>query len=306
MHQVLLRTLFLVGILLFVAGCRTPDGEQPREEATADSTQELEQLTEDLEVAYEALTAHYDTLAKTLPADTQGLYAEMQQMHRQTMGMHRQMMGTQGHRPGMMGMRMHQSPQEARLMQGTGEWHQQMAGMHQAMARLMADAGHDDLRALHGRMAQLNQRIHDVLSVEDGAAETPPDPSGEISGAVLYGQTCSGCHGANGQGMPGVFPPLAGSSWVTGVKVVPIRIVLHGLQGPVKVGGRTYDGVMPAFEARLSNREIASILSHVRSTWGNDAPVVTADEIGTVREAQGERRQPWSASALRAGVDNDE
>jgi len=59
-----------------------------------------------------------------------------------------------------------------------------------------------------------------------------------------------------------------GSDWLLTDKETPIRILLHGLSGPLTVKGRTYNNVMPAFHDKLSNEEIAAVITHVRSQWG--------------------------------------
>lgn len=114
----------------------------------------------------------------------------------------------------------------------------------------------------------------------------------------MYQRSCASCHGPDGEGRVGVFPPLAGSSWVAGDPRTAVRILLHGLVGPVEVGGRSYDGVMPAFRARLSDREIAAVLTHVRSSFADASPI-TAEEVASVRSEVRGRRDPWTVSELR-------
>lgn len=97
-------------------------------------------------------------------------------------------------------------------------------------------------------------------------------------------------------GLPGTFPPLAGSSWVTGKPEVPIAIVLRGLQGPLKVGEQTFSNSMPP--QSLTDGEIADVLSYVRSSWGNAAGPVTADQVAGVRKKWGQG-SPWSEAELR-------
>ncbi len=58
--------------------------------------------------------------------------------------------------------------------------------------------------------------------------------------------------------LPGVFPPLVGSEWVTGPPETLVRIILNGLQGPIEVAGQTYNGAMPAWAQQLSGQEIAA------------------------------------------------
>ena len=104
-------------------------------------------------------------------------------------------------------------------------------------------------------------------------------------GAALYA-TCSACHQANGAGIPGAFPPLAESEWVNGPVENLIRIQLRGLMGPITVKGTTYNSVMPP-NATLSDEEIAAVLTHVRSNFGNKSSAVTAEQVKALRSEVG-------------------
>ncbi len=118
-----------------------------------------------------------------------------------------------------------------------------------------------------------------------------------VDGAQVYQSRCAACHQAGGEGVPGTFPPLAGSEVVQGDKGVLIRIVLHGLSGPIQVEGTMYDGAMPAW-AMLSDEEIAAVTTHERSSWGNDAEPISAEEVAALREALADRTEPWTADEL--------
>ena len=102
------------------------------------------------------------------------------------------------------------------------------------------------------------------------------------SGARIYAANCSSCHQPNGQGAAGAFPPLAGSEIVAGDPAKMIHIVKYGLTGPVAVAGKTYNGQMPSWSPQISDTEIASVISFVRSSWGNRAAGVTAAEVAAV------------------------
>ena len=115
-------------------------------------------------------------------------------------------------------------------------------------------------------------------------------------GAGSYA-VCGGCHQGNGMGLPGQFPPLAGSDWVTGGTERLIRIVLHGLMGPVTVNGSTYNGAMPA-QGAMSDTDLANALTYVRNTWGNEAPMVTKEMVKKVRDEVSARTTPWSEAEL--------
>jgi mono/diheme cytochrome c family protein/glucose/arabinose dehydrogenase len=108
-------------------------------------------------------------------------------------------------------------------------------------------------------------------------------------GADVYRREahCITCHQADGQGLPAAqFPSLANSSWVTGNPQRLIRLVLHGLMGPIEVNGTKYPGQVPmtAFKG-LSDEEVAGVLTYVRNSFGNKAAGVSPSEVAAEREA---------------------
>lgn len=118
-------------------------------------------------------------------------------------------------------------------------------------------------------------------------------------GGQLFTLYCSACHGNDGKGATGgMFPPLAGSEWVAGDPARSVKIVLHGLHGPVDVDGKTYNLDMPPQGGILQDDQIASILSYVRSSWGNKEEPVTADLVKATREATSGRKNAWTAEEL--------
>ena len=124
-----------------------------------------------------------------------------------------------------------------------------------------------------------------------------PDPEVHKRGAEVYGMTCIACHQPTGMGMEGAFPPLDGSEWLTGDPSVPIRVVIGGLQGPVKVAGHEYNSVMPP-HVDLDDQKISDVLTYVRQNWSNDAAPVTPAQVKEVRDKYKGRTQPWTAKEL--------
>jgi glucose/arabinose dehydrogenase/mono/diheme cytochrome c family protein len=106
----------------------------------------------------------------------------------------------------------------------------------------------------------------------------------ELEGSILYTTYCSSCHQENGKGDNNRFPPLAGSDWVTGEEERLIDIVLNGLQGEIKVNGKTYNGLMPA-NNHLDDHAIASIITYIRMNFGNTSFPVSALKVSKVRKA---------------------
>jgi mono/diheme cytochrome c family protein len=125
-----------------------------------------------------------------------------------------------------------------------------------------------------------------------------PDPATHTRGLEVYNRTCIACHGPDGKGVPGAFPPLDGTDWVTGDPSVPARIILGGLQGPIEVSGQKYENVMPP-HTDLKDAEIANVITYIRQSWSNDASGVNADSIKQTRAKHAGRTQPWTAAELK-------
>ncbi len=136
-----------------------------------------------------------------------------------------------------------------------------------------------------------DQRLPSALA--QGAV--PEGAGGAVDGRQLFVAKCQACHQANGQGLPGVFPPLAGAAWVTGTAQVPMQILLHGLNGPIVVNGKPFNGAMPAFGDQMNDAELAAVLSFVRHEWGNGAEAVDAASVAAARAASASRTGPWPA-----------
>jgi mono/diheme cytochrome c family protein len=118
-------------------------------------------------------------------------------------------------------------------------------------------------------------------------------------GGQLFATYCSACHAPDGKGATGgQFPPLAGSPWVAGEADRAIKVVLHGLQGPVEVAGKNYDLVMPPQGGALPDDQIAAILTHVRSSWGNNAGKVTTEQVKAIRDSLPDRTEMWTQEEL--------
>ena len=121
-----------------------------------------------------------------------------------------------------------------------------------------------------------------------GAAAIAARGTGEndraARGEATFLGVCATCHQRDGAGMASVFPPLAGSDFLMADRERAIRIVLAGLSGPVTVNGAEFNGAMPAF-SNLTDHEIADVLTHVRSHYGNTGYAITDDEVRAVRES---------------------
>jgi len=93
---------------------------------------------------------------------------------------------------------------------------------------------------------------------------------------------CGACHQATGAGLPGAFPPLAGSDYLNKDVNRAIKTVLNGLTGEVVVNGKKFNSVMPSQKA-LSDQDIADVLTYVYSSWGNSKKVVKPAQVKALR-----------------------
>lgn len=116
-------------------------------------------------------------------------------------------------------------------------------------------------------------------------------------GAKVYNLVCSACHQPDGKGLPGAFPPLANSDWVQGDEKRLTLVVLHGLMGEITVNGQPWNSAMPPQGATLNNRQVADVLTFIRSSWGNDAPPVELETVTSLR-AEHEGHAPWTQADL--------
>ncbi len=98
----------------------------------------------------------------------------------------------------------------------------------------------------------------------------------------MFDTVCMACHQADGKGLPGAFPPLAGSDYLLGDKDRAIGVVVNGLQGEVVVNGAKFNSVMPAM-VQLSDQEIADALTFAMNSWGNAGGAVAAAQVAAVR-----------------------
>jgi mono/diheme cytochrome c family protein len=119
-----------------------------------------------------------------------------------------------------------------------------------------------------------------------------------MDGEQIYYTRCMSCHQMGGRGVPGTFPPLTNTDWVTGDKGRLIRLLLHGLTGPIEVDGVRYSGVMPPWGDALDDQGIADIATYIRTSFGNEASPITTEEVAAVRAATKRRTKPWTAKEL--------
>lgn len=101
-------------------------------------------------------------------------------------------------------------------------------------------------------------------------------------GQEVFNATCKNCHMENGQGMPGVYPPLAKSDFLARDAKRAIDIVVNGLDGEITVNGKIYNLDMPA-QTQLSDQQVADVLNFVRNNWGNKGRAITIAQVKAMR-----------------------
>lgn len=101
-------------------------------------------------------------------------------------------------------------------------------------------------------------------------------------GKKVYTQTCVACHQTTGAGIPGAFPPLAKSDYLNKDVNRAIKGVVKGLNGPIVVNGKKFNGAMPP--QALTDQQLADVLTYVYSSWGNNKTKVTPAMVKAQRK----------------------
>ena len=128
------------------------------------------------------------------------------------------------------------------------------------------------------------------------AAELTPAELGK----VYFTQNCVACHQANAAGIPGTYPPLAGSEYVNGGSQRLGMILLKGLQGVLTVEGHQFNGAMPAWGTTLTDKKIADILTYVRGDFGNHGGPITPEQIAAARKEFAGHPSSWTPAEINA------
>lgn len=144
-----------------------------------------------------------------------------------------------------------------------------------------------------------NENAHPTNAAA-GAAKVDP----LVLGKKNFEAVCATCHQLTGLGVEGIYPPLAGSEWVQGSPDRVIRIVLHGLKGPVTVKDKQFSAAaMPAFGKvagsgyNWNDDRIAAVLTYIRQEWGNKGGPITAEQVAAIHAQEGNRKE-WSQDEL--------
>ncbi len=151
--------------------------------------------------------------------------------------------------------------------------------MAEVVAQSLQHLNSTDLRAMAVYLKSISE-IAPATAAAGTLSELTPEAKARVDkGSKIYEKHCKDCHGANGEGMPGAYPALAGNTSVLlATPVNTIRSVLDGGFVPTtRSNPRPYG--MPPFAQSLNNEEVALVVSYIRNTWGNRASVVTAVQV---------------------------
>ncbi|HKI47573.1 MAG TPA: cytochrome c [Balneolales bacterium] len=300
--------LAIIAVIPLVSACsqnkqQASKGSRPAWSANFDSIGiSLQQIHRD----YMQDSTRMSPQARMIYHNMRSLWAQMSNVRTQMMqngGMNkgRGMMGNGGMMNGRGMMRGNGTGQG---MMGRGsmmrfnEMNQQMLSYCQGMRQMM-QKNNPGMASMYGHMANRMQSLLTELPKDTTAA--PASSEGSVAvpdGSVIFASNCASCHGADGAGVSGVFPPLNGSSVVTGDKETLTKILLDGLQGTVAVAGGHYNGMMPAFGNTFSDAQIAAVLTYVRSLPDNKAGNISTGDVQNVRKETKSRRQAWTPGEL--------
>lgn len=140
-----------------------------------------------------------------------------------------------------------------------------------------------------------------------GSATSIPVEDQVTLGKRIFTGNCAVCHQPTGLGVPGQYPPLVGSDWLAGNPARIKRLVLHGGEGAITVKGSMYNNAMPPFGTKLTDKQIAAVLTFERGNkdWGNSAEPISPEAVAATRAATKDRSNPWTPAELLA-INTDE
>ena len=115
-------------------------------------------------------------------------------------------------------------------------------------------------------------------------------------GKKIY-NICKTCHQVDGLGLPPTYPPLVDSEYVSGDANTFIKIMLHGLTGPLEMDGVLYEDHMPPAPVK-NDYDIAAVITYVRQAWGNNADPVKPSAVAAIRKEYKGRRTAWTIKEL--------
>ncbi len=134
---------------------------------------------------------------------------------------------------------------------------------------------------------ETQSKDYQKVNSEEKIEKSPLESSIE-RGKKVYANICVACHLPSGKGLPGTYPPLDGSNWLTEKREKSLAAVKFGLSGPIEVNGKLYDNLMTPMG--LSDKEIADVMNFVMNSWSNKIePAVTEEEVAAIKRKDGEK-----------------
>ena len=298
--------IVLLPLIFLLWACNNQSGKHPMNQANepewSANFDSVGQQFQHIREAYGRDSSGLSPQSRMIFHNMETLWAQMSQMQGGSMQQSGKensdgMMGNGG----MMGRKGRGSNgmMEGRSMMQFHNMNQQMMSYSQGMQQMMQHSGNNGMASMYGQMANRMQQMISKFPPVNGAPSSSPETSGAaLNGASLFVANCSSCHGADGSGIKGIFPPLNGSSIVQGDKETLTKILLHGLQGQVTVKGDQYNGTMPSFGNILSDEQISATLTYIRSMPDNETGGISAEEVGKVRNETSARQQAWTPNEL--------
>jgi len=147
-----------------------------------------------------------------------------------------------------------------------------------------------------------------AATADDTAVHTAEVAAGGTDALMAKGEAvflgnCAACHQPTGLGLPGAFPPLAGSDFLQGDRKAVLATALFGRSGPITVNNAEYNGTMPSM-GHLTDEDLAAVLTYVFGSWGNDGAAVSAEEVAALRVELGQEDR--AAGERHTGVTEGE
>jgi len=127
----------------------------------------------------------------------------------------------------------------------------------------------------------------DSSSVSQAATENTTVSMDLSAGKKVYTEKCQVCHQESGLGVPGTFPPLAGSDYMLADKMRAVKQAIYGSKEPITVNGVQYPGkIMTVFEKELTEQQVVDVVNYVLNSWGNKVGTVTIDDVKTAKASK--------------------
>jgi len=152
-------------------------------------------------------------------------------------------------------------------------------------------------------LGEVSDRAHVLFTAPPGAEAVEEVEFDLIAeGQRIYTRVCQACHQANGEGISGVFPTLAGAEWVVDKPDYTVLSILNGLRGELIRERATYDGVMPQFGSQLDDQDIAAVVSYIRTSFGNDAGEIQPERVTQIRELTADKSGAYTAETIEEWI----